>query len=116
MHACMYVCMYVCRFSFIFPQIYSLLSIRHSQRLLKSTFTCFSIKLTFSLLKRRQISSVFSLKSQSVTADSTSVTYNKKVWILEELNNLKHLVLRGFSQGLNKISVFQIRFKPFNSF
>ena len=56
----------------------NLLSINHSQRLLKSTFKCFFIKLTFLLLKRRQVSSVYSLKSQSVTANFVSFTYKKK--------------------------------------
>ena len=58
--------------------IESLLSTNHSHRILKSTFRCFSIELTFSLLKRRQASSAYSLKSQSVTADLKSFTYNKK--------------------------------------
>ena len=56
----------------------SLLSINHSQRLLKSVFRCFSIELTFSSLERRQVSSAYSLKSQSVTTDFISFSYNKK--------------------------------------
>ena len=56
----------------------NLFSINHSQRLLKLTFRCFSIKLTFSLLKRKQVSSALRIKSQSVTADLISFTYNKK--------------------------------------
>ena len=64
---------------FIFPKcIDSLLSIKHSQRLLKSTFRCFPIELAFSLLKRRQVSLAYSLKSQAVTADFISFTDNKK--------------------------------------
>ena len=56
----------------------SLLSINHSQRLLKSTFRCFFlIELTFSLLKRMQVSA-YSLMSQSVAVDFISFTYNKK--------------------------------------
>ena len=85
--------------------ITGLLSIKHTQRLLKSIFRCFSIKLTFSLLKIRQISSAYSLKSQSFTADFILFPYNNKKrkdpkWTLEGLHNFKHLVLRGFCQGL----------------
>ena len=57
----------------------SLLSTNYSHRQLKSTFRCFSIELIFSLLKRRQALSAYSLKSQSVTADFISFTYNEKV-------------------------------------
>ena len=60
------------------------------------------MELTFSLVKRRQVSSAYNLKSQSVTADFISRPYNKKVldpkWTLEEL-----------CKNYNKISVFQIR-------
>ena len=59
-----------------FPKcIDNLLSINHARRLLKSTFRCILIELTFSLLKRRQVSSAYSLKSQS---DFISFTYNKE--------------------------------------
>ena len=78
----------------------SLLSINHSQE----AFRCFSIELTFLLLKRRQVSSAYGRKSQSLKLISYHLHTIRKLqdpkWTLEELQNLKHLLLRSFSQGL----------------
>ena len=78
----------------------SLLSINHSKILLKSPFRYFSNELTFS----RLVSSCYRLNSQQLHLISyylyTIKTIQNPKWILAELHNLKHQVLRGFPQGL----------------